>query len=246
MNVHWGFYDRLRPLQIEAIQKEYPIAYLPWGAIEYHGNHNPTGLDTHKAAHLCIDLATKVGGLVLPPISLAANLIKSYPGVNFPKHSIEFSEGLIKQICVEYIEQLKEQNFKIIVILSGHAGEPHLQLLRYVAANFNQKHQKYYCWALAEFDVLPNDLLEANHSALGETSLQLYYEPETVNLESLPKDREITLEIDAVSGKDPRPANSIRGEKIATTFVKNASEKLEQLKNKFCKYQKADNQKQPI
>ena len=234
MDLHWGFYDKLRPAQIEAIQKENPIAYLPWGAIEYHGNHNPTGLDTHKAQHLCTDVASKVGGLVLPPVSIAANLIKSYPGVNFPKHSIEFSEKVIKQICKEYLEQLASQHFKIIMLLSGHAGEPHLQILRDTANTYNKKHSNSYCWALAEFDILPDALLVANHSALGETSLQLYYEPQTVNLESLPKNREITLETDAVSGDDPRPATSLKGKKIVTAFVKNASEKLEELKKKYC------------
>ena len=114
----WGFYDKLRPIQIEAIKKITPIAYLPWGAIEYHGNHNPTGLDTHKAQYLCEALAKENRGLVLPPISIAANLISSYPGANFPKHSLEFSEGLIKQIATEYIEQLAKQDFKIIVIIS--------------------------------------------------------------------------------------------------------------------------------
>ncbi len=226
-------YDRMRPEQIELILKVRPIAYLPWGAIEYHGHHNPTGLDTHKAYHLCVDLAKVNGGLVFPPISLAANLIKSYPGVNFPKHSIEFSEKLIRLICEEYFEQLVEQNFKIIVLLSGHAGEPHLQILRDVANEFNKKYPDKYFWTLAEFDVLPDDLLVANHSALGETSLQLYYEPETVDLNSLPKDREITLEIDAVSGEDPRPSTATHGEKIAKTFIKNVSEKMTVLIEKY-------------
>lgn len=229
----WGFYDKLRPIQIEEIQKQSPIAYLPWGAIEYHGNHNPTGLDTHKAQHLCVDLATENGGLVFPPISLAANLISSYPGADFKQHSIEFSEGLIKQICEEYLDQLAKQNFKIIVLLSGHAGEPHLQTLRDTANTFNKKQHKAHCWALAEFDILPDDLLVPNHSALGETSLQLLYEPETVALETLPIDGKITLEEHAVSGADPRPSTAIHGKKIANTFLKNATEKINKLKKKY-------------
>ncbi len=233
MNSNWGFYDELRPVQIEAIQKDRPIAYLPWGAIEYHGNHNPTGLDSHKAHHLCVDLAKEVGGLVFPSINLAANLIKSYPGVDFPKHSIEFSEKLIQLICQEYFKQLAVQDFKIIVLLSGHAGEPHLQILRDVAKKFNKEYPEKHFWTLAEFDVLPDNLLVANHSALGETSLQLHYQPKTVDLESLPKDREITLEIDAVSGDDPRPSTAAHGEKIARTFVKNASAKIAVLIEKY-------------
>lgn len=229
----WGFYAQMRPKQIEAIQEKTPIAFLPWGAIEYHGNHNPTGLDSIKSFNLCEDLAKKNGGLVLPVVNLAANLISSYAGVNFTKHSIEFSENLIRLICEEYFEQLVAQNFKIIVLLSGHAGEPHLEILRKVAIKFNQKYPNIGFWAFAEFDILPNDLLVANHSALGETSLQLYYAPETVDLDTLPKDRTITLEIDAVSGKDPRLASREIGKKIVKSFLKNASITIEELKQKY-------------
>lgn len=231
--MEWGFYNKLRPVQIEAIQNKYPIAYLPWGAIEYHGNHNPTGLDTHKAHHLCVDLAKKNGGLVFPSISLAANLISSYPGVHFPKHSIEFSEGLIKQICTEYFEQLAQQDFKIIILLSGHAGEPHLQILRDMATDFNKKYPNLHFWAFAEFDILPDELLVANHSALGETSIQLVYEPTTVSLDILPKEGKITLQEHAVSGEDPRPSTTKHGQKIIDAFLKNATQKITQLKKQY-------------
>ncbi|WP_458628291.1 creatininase family protein [Winogradskyella sp. PC D3.3] len=229
----WGFYDQMRPQEIEAIQEQTPIAYLPWGAIEYHGSHNPTGLDSIKAFSMCKDLAEKNGGLVFPVVNLAANLIKSYPGVNFPQHSIEFSENLIRLVCEEYLEQLVIQDFKIIILLSGHAGEPHLTILKTVAEEFNNIYPNRRFWALAEFDILPNDLLVANHSAIGETSLQLFYAPETVDLETLPKDRAMTLELDAVSGEDPRLATKTLGEKIVKSFLKNASVMIEEFKQKY-------------
>ena len=231
--VKWGFYDRLRPNQIEAIHNKRPIAYIPWGAIEYHGSHNPTGLDSIKAFNMCIDLAKEKGGLVFPTINMAANLIKSYPGVHFPKHSLEFSENLIRLICEEYFEQLVLQDFKIIVLLSGHAGEPHLEILRTVAKEFNQKHPDKHFWAFAEFDIIPSELLIANHSALGETSLQLYYDSETVDLDTLPKDRAISLELDAVSGQDPRLSTKEFGEKIVKSYLKNASIIMEELIQKY-------------
>ena len=232
-NNKWGLFDRMRPSQIESVFKNYPIAYIPWGAIEYHGHHNPTGLDTHKAFHLCSDLAAEVGGLVFPPISLAANLISSYPGVDFPRHSIEFSEKLIRSICEEYFEQLVKQGFKIVVLLSGHAGQPHLDIFKDVAQEYKLKYPTVHFWSLAEFDILPDDLLVANHSALGETSLQLFYTPETVDLDCLPKDRNILLEIDAVSGKDPRPSSAAHGKNIANTFVREASIKLKTIIEKY-------------
>lgn len=229
----WGQYEKLRPIQIESICSKNPIAYLPWGALEYHGNHNPIGLDGIKAQGLCIDLAKEVGGIVIPPVYQAANLISSYPGADFLKHSIEFSEKLIKLTCEEYLEQLAKQNFKIVVVLTGHAGEPHLDILRDTCAEFNKKYPTMYFWYLAEFDILSDNLLVANHSAIGETSLQLYYDESLVDLDSLPKDREITLELDAVSGEDPRPSTKELGGKIATIFVKNASKKIKELQKTY-------------
>lgn len=230
---NWGLYNELRPIQIDNILMESPIAFLPWGAIEYHGVHNPIGLDSIKARHLCVDLAMKTGGLVMPVVDLSANLIKSFPGVSFKKHSLEFSEKLVRMICQEYLDQLAEQDFKVIVLLSGHAGEPHLQILKTVAQEFNKKQTNTYCWALAEFDILPNELLMANHSGLGETSIQLYYAHETVDLEALPREREITLEMDAVSGEDPRHASTMHGEAITKAFINKASEQITILMEKY-------------
>ena len=92
-NKPWGLYETMIPTQIEDVLNSTPIAYIPWGALEYHSYHNPVGLDGIKAHGLCVDLAKEVGGVVLPPIYQAANLIKSYPGVDFKMHSIEFSES---------------------------------------------------------------------------------------------------------------------------------------------------------
>lgn len=228
----WGLYERMIPSEIEAIVEETPIAYIPWGALEYHSYHNPVGLDGIKAHELCIDLAKSVGGIVIPPIYQAANLIKTYPGVDFKKHSIEFSEQLIRLTCQEYFQQLIETDFKIIVCLSGHAGEPHIEILKEVAAEYNEMYPDCHVWALGEFDILPDDLLVPNHSALGETSLQLHYAPETVHQNLLPQDREITLVEDGISGQDPRKATAERGALIAETFITNASKSLrERLKS---------------
>lgn len=227
----WGLYESMIPTQIEEVLAETPIAYIPWGALEYHSYHNPVGLDGIKAHGLCIDLAKEVGGLVIPPVYQAANLIKSYPGVDFKKHSIEFSEPLIRLTCQEYFQQLVETGFKIVVCLTGHAGEPHIDILKEVAEEYNAKYPECHFWSLAEFDILPDELLVANHSALGETSLQLYYAPETVHQDLLPQDREITLEQDGIAGQDPRLANAERGALIAKTFLTNASIKLNDILN---------------
>lgn len=232
-NKDWGIYERMRPEQIEAITDQYPIAYMPWGAMEYHGVHNPFGLDSIKSYGMSIDLAKEVGGVVFPVIHQAASTIKSYAGVDFKRHSIEFSKELIRMMCREYFEQFVEQGYKIIVLLTGHCGEPHFEIQKKVAAEFNEKYPNHHFWAFAEFEVLSEDMLVANHSAIGETALQLHYAPELVALDKLPKDRTTTLEDDAVSGEDPRLATAEMGGVIVKTFVKNAAEKMVELIKKY-------------
>ena len=61
-------YERLRPAQIVERREACPVAYLPIGTIEWHGEHNPVGLDTLKMHQLLIECARKIGGLVLPPL----------------------------------------------------------------------------------------------------------------------------------------------------------------------------------
>ena len=225
----WGLYERMIPSQIEDVLALTPVAYIPWGALEYHSYHNPVGLDGIKAHGLCIDLAKSIGGVVIPPVYQAANLIKSYPGVDFKKHSLEFSEGLIRLTCQEYFQQLIETGFKVVVCLTGHAGEPHIDILKEVADEFNSKYPDCHFWSLGEFDILSDDLLVPNHSALGETSLQLHYAPDTVHLNLLPPDRDITLVGDGVSGKDPRKATNARGALISKSFVEQASSYLNKI-----------------
>ncbi len=232
--IMWGAFEQMRPAQIEAITASFPIAYLPWGALEYHGSHNPTGLDSIKAYGMATDLAKRAGGVVFPVVHAAANLISSYPLCDFKQHSIEFSEELIRMMCQEYLEQLIKQDYKLIVLLTGHAGEPHIDILKEVAAEMNVTHPNFHVWALAEFDILPDELLVANHSAIGETSLQLYFAPHTVALDTLPLIGEITLEEHAVSGADPRPATAAHGKKILDAFLAKATNKVEELKKSFC------------
>lgn len=226
----WGIYEKMRPEQIDPIMDRHPIAFLPWGAMEYHGVHNPFGLDSIKAYGMSIDLAKAVGGVVFPVVHQAASTIKSYPGVDFKRHSIEFSEELIEMMCREYFQQFVEEGYKIIVLLTGHCGEPHFEIQKKVAAEFNEKYSDRRFWTFAEFEVLPETLLVANHSAIGETALQLHYAPELVALDKLPSHRATTLEDDAVSGEDPRPATAEMGREIVETFVKNASERIMALK----------------
>ncbi len=49
--------EYMRPEQIDAARARQPTIYLPFGALEWHGYHNPVGLDGLKAHEQLVGLA---------------------------------------------------------------------------------------------------------------------------------------------------------------------------------------------
>ena len=132
----WGRYERLMPTEIETIFVAHPIAYLPWGALEYHGKHAAIGLDGLKAHGLCVALAKAAGGLVLPPLYVAANTIKTAPGLAHDRHSLNFSEAVLRTLAREHFAQLADEKFRVVFTLCGHVGQPHYDIIKDEARQF--------------------------------------------------------------------------------------------------------------
>lgn len=61
-------YINLRPRQLVEQRTRKPVAYLGLGILEWHGLHNPLGLDGVKANAILEYIADKLGGVVVPPL----------------------------------------------------------------------------------------------------------------------------------------------------------------------------------
>lgn len=215
----WGLYERLLPAEIEAIFARHPVAYLPWGALEFHGAHAAVGLDGLKAHGLCVELARAAGGLVLPPVYVAANTIKGLKDLPHRRHSLDFSESTLRVLVREHIDQLADEGFRVIFLLCGHVGQPHYDIVKDEARAFNARQSATFAIATSETDLVPSDLVKVNHAALGEVSFLLHTHPDCVDLTRLPRDRVPTLEQDAVWGPDPREASAEKGRAYTAAFV---------------------------
>lgn len=220
----WGLYEQLMPAEIESILAHNPVAYLPWGALEYHGRHAAVGLDGLKAHGLCVELARVVGGLVFPPVYVAANTIKEVKDLPHRRHSINFREETVRTLVREHLEQLADEKFRVVFLLPGHVGQPHYDILKDEAARMNaaQTGTKVIC--TSETDLVPKDVVIVNHAALGEVSLLMSLYPGCVDLSRLPRDREPTLIDDAVWGPDPRASSAEKGRAYTEAFVAAARE----------------------
>ena len=209
----WGALERLRPGQIEAIRASAPVAYLPWGALEWHSAHAPVGLDGTQALGQCRALAARTGGVVLPPVYVGTDTIKPFKG--FP-HTIEHGASTVAALCREFVEQLVEERFRVVVIVTGHCGGGHVEALRFVVEAFDSPEADVLL--VPSFEPI-QDTYPSNHAARGETSFQLLFEPETVDLDAIPPGPAPTLDADGVWGDDPRGASADEGAEMLALFV---------------------------
>lgn len=222
----WGLYEQLLPAEIERIFARAPVAYLPWGALEYHGQHAAVGLDGLKAHGLCVELAKAAGGLVFPPVYVAANTIKEVKDLTHRRHSLNFREDTLRILAREHLEQLADERFRVVFLLAGHVGQPHYDILKAEAAAFNAAQTGTRVIATSETDLVSPDVVRVNHAALGEVSFLMSLYPQCVDLSRLPRDREPTLADDAVWGPDPRAASAEKGRAYTEAFVAAAKQKI--------------------
>jgi creatinine amidohydrolase len=225
-NPPWGQYERLRPDQIEAIRAHAPIAYVPWGALEWHSYHNPVGLDGMQAHGQCRALAQAIGGVVLPAVYVGTDTIKPFKG--FP-HSIEHRAATVEALCGEFLEQLADEGFRVVVIVTGHCGGGHVAALRKAVDSFDDA--RTGALLVPSFEPM-QDRYPSNHAARGETSLQLLFDEGLVDQSLLPADRIASLDEDGVWGEDPRDASAEEGAGMLALFVERTVPRIKELLNR--------------
>ncbi len=61
-------FDRMVPAMVVARRDECNLAYLPVGALEWHGLHMPFGTDTFTVSYIAEEAAKRWGGIAFPPL----------------------------------------------------------------------------------------------------------------------------------------------------------------------------------
>ena len=217
-----GCYSDLRPSEIEAIREESPIAYVPWGALEWHSQHAPIGLDSVKAEGICKALAHETGGVVLPAIPMGVNTIKPFKG--FP-HSIDISADLATKVAEEFCLQLADEGFKVVILFTGHYPPEQIDALQAGVDRAKSVAPSTHFEVWADLHFLGDDF-QADHAGATETSFQMHFVPGSVDLDALPEGP-LTLDKDGIMGDDPREASAARGVEQLKVVVSRAVERMQ-------------------
>lgn len=220
-------YEECKPAELDAIIEQCPFAIIPWGAHEWHGPHNACGLDTIKAYHMALDLCAQVGGVVLPPVYCGYQTMKPWRGF---RHTLEFRRETVFWLALQYLEQLYDEGFRVMLILMGHYGGKHVETIQEAVQRFNDCHSQSR--AVAWQDYLPAGWVEVkggDHAGKNETSLLMHYRPDLVDLARLPEGEEVNVDIHGVGGEDPRQASAEHGKMLAELFVEQAAPKIREM-----------------
>lgn len=211
----------MKPREINEVLKKCPLAYIAWGAHEWHGVHNPVGLDALKAHSLALELCGKTGGVVLPPVYAGFKTMKTAAGC---RHTLEFSREIVGRYLYEHLENLREEKFKAVVVIMGHYGSNHVAAIRETITKFNQQYNYPKVMAIADYEPASwVNIQGGDHGGKNETSLMMHYRPELVDLSRLPK-----RPLDAQDGISPNAAEASRehGAMLAKVFVEQAEPKI--------------------
>ncbi len=214
-------YEEALPQEFEEELAKCPVAYLPWGALEWHGQHLPLGLDSLKAHTLCQLVADTVGGIVVPPVWCGFSTLAE----NGLPHTLEFRRDTVMLLLREYLEQLAKVGFKLIVVLTGHYGPKHVAALVEAANTFTLSgaYPDAVIWVLPEYELARKLGYHGDHAAKWETSIMMRLRPELVKIERL----DDAAALEGIGGEDPRGSASTElGAQAVRAIVDNLSRRV--------------------
>lgn len=209
----------MRPGQLEAAARRFPVVYVPFGCIEWHGRHLPLGTDALKAHGILVKCAEKFGGVVYPPVYFHSG----------------FNRDHLVPVITDLFQRLKASGFRVIMGVSGHNVQQQIDMinkaLEPVVADGSVT-------GIGLWEISLSRSAESNtdHAAKWETSDMMFFYPGLVDLSELgtgplaPKMKPP----DGIGGLDPRKHASTKvGEKnvdLAAEAIGNkAREMLESL-----------------
>ena len=179
----------MRPGQLEKAIRAFPVVYVPFGLIEWHGRHLPLGNDALKAHAILVKTAEQFGGGVYPPVF--------------------FHEGFAREhlipVLTDLFGRLKKTGFRVIIGVSGHNVQGQIDMINEALAPVVADGTAAGV-GLWEITLSQGAQSNTDHAAKWETSNMMFFYPDLVNLSAL-GDGPLAPNMkppDGIGGQDPR------------------------------------------
>ena len=215
-------YLESKPSELENMINTIPIAYVPFGALEWHGEHNVLGVDSLKANEICKRCAELTGGVLFPCINYG-----SFNTMNFP-YTLNFASKPYIRMTKKLVKQLYEMGFRIIILLTGHYPTKQIKQVRKAAKSISMKKQDCFALGIPEQYLIPDLDYYGDHAAFWETSIMMAIDQNFVDLSSIPKGMNFTerSRIHGILGIDPNLSTLETGQKALDLMVERLSKAI--------------------
>lgn len=219
-------FEEMLPHEMAAAVAAFPVAYVPFGSLEWHGKHLPLGNDTLKAHLLLCQVAERYGGVVVPP------LYWGFLGPWHPWTNSGLGEELTHSLYQRIFECLVEVGFRAVIGVTGHdVPEQREAIAKAVAAIKANGGATGFAMMEGDYYDLTEDRMD--HAAHWETSLLMHLRPELVDMAQIVNedlDSDEGRQEAGIYGKDPRQfASAELGKTIADGIVEFIGGKAQEL-----------------
>ena len=184
----------MRPGQLEAAAVKFPVVYVPFGLIEWHGRHLPLGNDALKAHGILVKCAERFGGVVYPPIWFHEG----------------FDQEHLAPVLTDLFERLKKTGFRVIIGVSGHNVEEQIAMIE-AALKPVVADGTIAGIGLWEVSLSFSEESDTDHAAKWETSNMMFFYPGFVDMAALGTEplAPNMQPPDGIGGLDPRKHASL-------------------------------------
>ncbi len=230
-------YEEMFPEEMESVLKEFPVAYVPFGSLEWHGRHLPYGTDSLKVHGILTYTAQKYGGVVVPTTywgHMGHWKLGNHPGL---------STDLVDRLFIEIFTGLVRVGFRVVIGVTGHDVRPQVDSLqkavKAISSQLISPSGRTIGFAMMEGSLNLEDTdVGMDHAAKWETSIMMALKPELVDMNKIKNvDRrkiESGMDMDndgcGISGKDPRiHASKEVGEKAIEKITDKIGQKAREL-----------------
>lgn len=221
-------YEESLPAEVAAVVSDSPVAWVPWGSLEWHGLHLPLGSTGLKAHAIALRAAERAGGVVLPPTYLSAAALP-HPW------SVSLGPATLRAVWVDLFGELERAGFEVICLLSGHHAPPHLLALAEAAeASMATPGRRALVVAVRDVELIRSAVHNpTDHGGRWETSVMEALRPDLVRLDQLDSEplqesfwAHASYREFGIVGRDPRFDTSVEDGRAA---VEQAAEAWRQL-----------------
>lgn len=158
----------MRPGQLEAAARRFPVVYVPFGCIEWHGRHLPLGTDAIKAHGILVKCAERFGGVVYPPVYFHSG----------------FNREHLDAVITDLFKRLKAAGFRVIIGVSGHNVQQQIDMIN-KALEPVVADGTVAGIGLWEISLSRGPESNTDHAAKWETSDMMFFYPGCVDLAEL-------------------------------------------------------------